>query len=76
MLSTFNEIIIKSEGLLFLTAIKCNVLFSSVNDLSKIMLVAFHESKTAKNTKLSDAKACYHTKFGIAFIKCDVLNKF
>ena len=40
------------------------------------MSVAFHDSKTSKNIKLSEAKVCYLTKFGLALNKCDEVNKF
>ena len=40
MLSAFNEII-KSEGLLLLTAVKCNVSFLFIGELSKIMHLHF-----------------------------------
>ena len=61
----FNEKVIKAEGLLLLTAIKCNISFSSIGELSKIMPITFYDFKTAKNIKFSVAKACYLAKFGI-----------
>ena len=75
MLSTFKEKIIKSEGFLLLTAIKWNISSSSIGELSKIMSVAFHDSKTAVSIELSEAKARYHTKFGFALNKCSDVNK-
>ena len=56
MLSTFKEKIVKSERLLLLTAVKCNISFLSIGELSKIMLVSFHDFKTAKNIELSEIK--------------------
>ena len=61
MPSTFNEKkIILSGGLSLLTAIKCNISFLSIGELSKILPIAFHDSKT----------------YCLAFNKCPVVNKF
>ena len=68
--------IVKSEEVLLLTASKWNILFWSTDELSKIMSVAFHDSKTAKNIKLSEAKACFLTKFHFALNNCSKINKF
>ena len=40
--------------------------FSSIEKLSKIMPVAFHDSKITITIQLSEAKARYLTKFGLA----------
>ena len=66
MPSSFSEKIIRSEGLLLLTAIKCNISFSSIGEINKNMPVAFHNSKIAKNIKLLEAKAWYLIKFNLA----------
>ena len=72
MLSTFNEKAAKPEGL---TVAKCNILFLSIGELSKIMPVAFHDSKIAKKLKLSEVQVCYLTKFGLSLNKCSKVNK-
>ena len=56
VLSISNEKIDKSEGLLLLTAIKRNISFLSIGELRNVMALAFHDPKTAKNTRLSKAK--------------------
>ena len=68
--------IVKSEGLLLITAIKCNISFSFIGELSKIMPVAFHDFSISKNIKFSEAKSCCLTKFGLALNKYSEVYKF
>lgn len=64
--ASLTEKVLKAEAVILLTAIKCNYSFSSINDLAQVMPIAFEDSAIAKHIKLSDAKARYLTKFGIA----------
>lgn len=64
--SNLKERVIKAEILAILTAIKCNISFASIQCLAEMFPAAFDDSNVAKNVKLSETKARYVVKFGLA----------
>ncbi|KAG8175480.1 hypothetical protein JTE90_004172 [Oedothorax gibbosus] len=64
--SSFQERAIKAEILILMHAIKCNYPFSKLGELVEICTEGFEDSTIAKNVYLSETKARYVTKFGLA----------